>query len=155
TLFGSADAPEGVLRVARRSASFTTCVGGPNDQLPCVGDVDCAPGTCGVATCAGGTNGGQPCHTDGDCPGGEWGPGLFDFSSRLAQGVGPVVVRLGACVGGTNALASCAAGCPGGQCGDFTIAALDPVPLDGLNQSAALNAFVMEEAIENTDLNGD
>jgi len=46
-------------------------------------------------------------------------------------------------------------GCPGGQCGAFTMAALDPVPLDGLNQSEALSCFVMEEAIVNADLNGD
>src|SRR5207244_12083237 len=115
TLFGSIDAPEGVLRIARRSSGFTACAGGTNDGLPCGSAADCAPdanpGTCGPATCNGGAEAGQPCDADRDCPGGECGPGLFDFSSRLAEGVGPVVLRLGACVGGTNALASCTAGC--------------------------------------------
>ena len=38
-----------------------------------------------------------------------------------------VVLRLGACIGGTNALGSCldAADCPGGQCGDARFAQTD------------------------------
>jgi hypothetical protein len=68
-----------------------------------------------------------------------------------------VVVRLGACIGGPSPLAICTNDdqCGGGQCGDFEAAALDPVPLDGLTQSEALNAFVEEEPIAGKDLNGD
>lgn len=70
-----------------------------------------------------------------------------------------MLLRLGACIGRTNPAGPCGddADCPGGQCGAFTLSALDPVPLEGLNQSAALNAFVVEEAIAQpaVDLNGD
>lgn len=71
------------------------------------------------------------------CPGGACAPGdrgLFDFSTRSASGVGPVLVATADIV---------------------TAVALDPVPLDGLNQTAELNAFVREEAIAGRDLNGD
>src|SRR5439155_10704661 len=100
---------------------------------------------------------GQPCRTDGDCPGGECGPSLFAFADRALDGVGPVVLRRGACIGGTQALVACTddASCPGGQCGSFLTMALDPVPLDGLTETPAAFAFVKEEAIEGQDLNGD
>lgn len=129
TFFGSTDAAETVLRLARGAA----CMGGSAAGLSCVND-------------------------DG-CPGGTCDRGLFDFESRLLDGVGPAVLRLGACFGGTSPLATCVddASCAGGQCGDFELVALDPVPLDGLNQSELLNAFVLEEAIPNPpqDFNGD
>src|SRR5262249_35527134 len=73
---------------------------------------------------------GQSCATQGDCPGGECGPGLFDFASR-AEGGGPVVID------------------------NPHVVALDPVPLDGLQQNDAINVFVLEEGIANEDLNGD
>ncbi len=129
TFFGSADAPETVLRLRRGAA----CVGGADSGRACSSDEDCADGTCN--------------------------PGLFDFTSRTVAGSGPVVLRQGACFGGPNALAACADGasCPGGRCADFLLAALDPVPLDGLNQSDQVNAFVLEEAIPDPprDFNGD
>ena len=123
--------------------------GGAHDGLPCTGDATARAGL-RCPACVGGTDAGAPCASDTDCPGGECGPGLFDFSTRLLGDVGPVVLRVGACIGGSNPLGACSidADCPGGQCGAFTLAALDPVPLDGLNQSAALNAFVIEEAID-------
>jgi hypothetical protein len=107
--------------------------------------------------CAGGERSGLDCTTDANCPASECGPGLFDFTTRLAFDAGPVVLRRGACVGGTASLASCSddGECPGGQCGTFSLTALDPVPLDGLAQSETLDAFVLEEALEDRDLNGD
>jgi Tol biopolymer transport system component len=160
TFFGSTDAEETVLRVARHAGVSDQCAGGPNLGLPCTEDAQCAPGTCGAPTCAGGSNAGAPCTSDSDCLGGECGPGLFDFSTRLLSDMGPVVVQRGACVGGSNPGAPCiddSVCLDGGRCESFTAAALDPVPLEGLNQSEDVNAFIMEEAIPNppVDLNGD
>ncbi len=157
TLFGTADAPGSVLRIARRSPTILTCVAGDADGLPCATAGDCPNGTCGAFTCEGGGNAADPCATGADCPGGVCREGLFEFRDRLLAGVGPVVLRLGACLGGATPLASCAsdAECPLGQCGSFALAALDPVPLDGLAQTPVANAFVLNEAIENRDLNGD
>ena len=158
TLFGAADAPASVLRLARRSPRGLTCIGGGNDALPCAAATDCPAGTCGAAVCLGGGSAALPCTGDSDCPGGACVEGLFDFDARLLADVGPVLLRRGTCLGGTAAaLSICDADsdCPGGQCVDFELAALDPVPLDGLNQSDVLNAFVMNEAIEDQDLNGD
>jgi len=159
TFFGSTDAEETVLRFARHRQPSNQCLGGANDDLPCGGAGDCPGGVCAPPICAGGSNAGASCAVDPECPGSECGAGLFDFRTRLLAGRGPVLLRLGACIGGSNAQASCTADgdCPGGQCGAFTMTALDPVPLDGLNQSDAMSAFVLEEAIADpaTDMNGD
>lgn len=157
TLFGSADAPQTVLRIARHDRVVGQCLAGQDAGLPCLTDAQCAGSMCGGPRCTGGSNDGGACAAVADCPGGECGPGLFDFATRAAFDVGPVLLRHGACLGGTNALAACAddAACPGGQCGSFVLTALDPVPLDGLQQSDQINAFVLEEALENRDLNGD
>lgn len=127
TLFGTADAPDTVLRIARRHGS---CGGGGRDGLVCTGDRDCPDGTC-HDTCVRAPD--RPCATDDDCsadggPGGSCGQ-LFDFTGRT----GPIGLVLD----------------------DFSLQALDPVPLDGLNQTAELNAFVLEEAIADQELNGD
>lgn len=142
---------------------FLTCYGGPNDGLPCSGQANdataCAQGACGPSTCsvcAAGTRVGQACRSVADCPGdaavaepacvpgtracaddsqcpaARCGPALFDFASRLsADGRGPLVVD------------------------DVTAKALDPVPLDGLTQTADVNAIVLEEAIRDDDFNHD
>ena len=129
TLFGSADAPETVLRVARRQLAFAcdggtrnglpcadvtdcpgggcgpglqffACVGGTNAGLPCTVADDCPGGTCEPTTCVGGMRAAEPCASDGDCPDGECGPGLFEFRDRMVDGVGPVVIpRLAATQG--------------------------------------------------------
>jgi Tol biopolymer transport system component len=157
TFFGTADAPETVLRLARRSPDFLACAGGANAGLPCTAVGDCPSGSCNPAGCVGGSSVGTPCGADDVCPGGECGPSLFDFRSRLLQGVGPVLLRLGACIGGAVPTRECVADieCPGGQCGAFSAAALDPVPLDGLSQSRETSAFVVAEALVDQDLNGD
>src|SRR5262249_55505417 len=68
TLFGSADAPETVLRIARLSPSGQACAGGANDGMPCTSAADCPGSSCGAAS------------------------PLFDFDTRFASNVGPVVV---------------------------------------------------------------
>lgn len=157
TFFGSADAPDTVLRVARHKNEYSQCSGGANDGLPCFAAGHCTGGTCAPAACSGGPNDGTACSADLECPAGECGAGLFDFTTRFAAGVGPVVIRVGACLGGSAALRPCtgAVDCPGGQCADFLARALDPVPLDGLSQSDDLNAFVVKESLEDDDCNGD
>jgi len=158
TFFGSTDAEETVLRIERHRQPVNQCGAGPNEGLPCGSDSQCAGETCDPPSCVGGAQNGTSCTSDFDCGGGgECGPGLFEFRGRLLGGRGPVVLRRNACIGGDNPLAVCTsdAQCAGGQCGGFSMAALDPVPLDGLNQSASLSSFVMEELIEDVDLNGD
>lgn len=160
TLFGSADAPETVLRIARRSPVFRQCSTGINDGLPCIEDSDCPVGNCVSAKCVGGDNGGASCTADTDCPGGECGPSLFDFSTRYEGSVGPVVVSrfgMGVCQGGSNEGLPCTddLACPGSVCVVYRLEAQDPVPLDGLNQTEKLNAFVVSEAVNAQDLNGD
>src|SRR5262249_17791761 len=102
TLFGSADAPDTVLRIASRM-------------------------------CPAGTNAGMPCTGAADCPGSTCEP-LFDFSTRFASGVGPVVVpRFGAGVcQDTSQPCTDDASCGGSRCVAYRAVAKDPVPLDGL-----------------------
>lgn len=157
TFFGTADAPNTVLRVARRTEAARECDGGSNAGLPCVAIGDCPQGTCGGARCHDGPLNGQPCSAHADCDGGTCGPALFEFRQRLLGGVGPVVLRRGVCEGGGNDGQSCTddSECAAGHCSSFIAQALDPVPLDGLVQSETTNALAMEEAIVDVDLNGD
>jgi hypothetical protein len=157
TFFGTADAPETVLRLERRSRTFQQCAGGPRNGIPCNADFECAGNSCAATVCNGGSNDTLACGSDVDCPGGECGPSLFDFTTRALAGVGPVLLRLGACLGGTNPEGACVVDgdCPGGQCGDFTIEALDPVPLDGLKRTDEAFAFVVNEALTDEALNND
>jgi hypothetical protein len=157
TLLGSVDAPRTVLRIARHGGVSRECGGGPNAGLPCTEDAQCPASACAGPTCRRGGSAGSPCTGPADCPGGECGPGLFDFVSRRLAAVGPIVLRRGACIGGQAPLAACTqdATCAGGQCGDFTAVALDPVPLEGLQQTATLFDFVKQEPIVQRDLNGD
>ncbi len=107
TLFGTADAPETVLRIARRQ-------------------------------CLGGDRGGLACRADTECPSGTCSPPLFDFSSRVTDAVGPVVV-------------------PRAR---LAVEARDPVPLDALVGTDELLAYVVPEALAgagggSADLNRD
>lgn len=143
--FGTADAPETVIRISRQAAEYGQCTGGIDDGLPCRSDTDCCVsladctppavplGTCGGRTCfVDGLRTADPCTGVSDCAAGECGPGLFDFASRGfddgAGPVGPVLID------------------------DLTAVALDPVPLEGLIQTESANAFVKEEAIVARDL---
>ncbi len=177
TLFGSADAPETILRLARRSPNFTECHGGGNAGLPCTASGDCPSGTCGPTTCASGSNLGSACGRDADCAGGECGPSLFEFRARYLDSKGPLVLPrfvtanlaarrsvaavasllAGTCQAGLNESDPCSvdADCPGSVCVGYRLVAQDPVPLEGLNQTADLNAFVVSEGVDGKDLNGD
>ena len=157
TFFGSADAPQTTIRLARRSSIFAACTAGAHAGLPCEAAADCPGSSCGAARCVGGSRAGLVCTSDTGCPGGECGSSLFEFRDRLLLGSGPVLLRRGTCSAGSRALEPCSDDndCPGSQCASFEIAALDPVPLDGLSQSPAANAFVVAEAIAAADLNGD
>ena len=155
-LFGSADAPETVLRIARRSPAFQQCHDGSADGRPCAVTADCPEGACGAARCVGGSADGSDCEQDADCPGGECGATLFDFRPRMTDG-GPIAVARfgsGLC---QDSLASvprrCT--CPSSRCVGLSRAAEDPVPLEGLIESADLFATVVPEAIDGRDLNGD
>ena len=148
TLFGSVDAAIGVMRIARRmpldSGVYRACSSGTNDGLPCIEAGDCPAGTCGQTTCyqSDGTPTSTPCTRDADCAGGSvCGPSLFDFSDRLDEGVGPILIPSSA----------------------FSLDAENPVPLEGLLETPSMFAFVELEAIANQggagpteqDLNGD
>lgn len=160
-LFGSADAPYTILRVARRGPDLRVCSGGGNDGRPCAGDADCPSGTCTTATCVGGSNPGTPCTNDVQClGGGECGAGLFDLSGLLQSGVGPIVLNrlsaAGVCDDGTNAGLPCPANaCPGSACVNYRARAGIPVPLDSLFASDRLFAFGASELLAGSDLNGD
>lgn len=107
TLFGTADAPETVLRLARRA-------------------------------CEGGSRAGFACTDASGCPDGACVGPLFDFSSRLVDGVGPIVI----------------------PAESLAVEARDPVPLDALVETDQLLAYVVPERLlaaerDNGDLNGD
>ncbi len=155
--FGSADAPRSVLRIARRAPGFRACTAGARAGQPCAADEECPDGGCDPPTCVTGPRAGAACVMDADCPTSECGPSLFDFRSRPFAGTGPLVLRVERCLGGANASGICSndGDCPGGQCGSFRAAALDPVPLEGLNQTPLANVLVQAEGISDRDLNGD
>jgi cysteine-rich repeat protein len=127
TLFGTIDAPESVIRIARERR------------------------------CAGGRRDGDPCAAPTECPGGSCNLGGFDFARRVVAGVGPVLLRRGACVGGSAPLAACAtdAECPGGQCGVFTAGDRGVAPLDAQLATPALDAVLVPERVAAKDLNAD
>ena len=185
TLFGSADAPYTILRIARRSETFQQCSGGVNGGLPCneaadcpgacgagvnagkrcATDADCpssacgTAGTCGSTACFGGTRNGQACNSDGNCPNGECGPALFDVATfGVGAGAGPLVLsRFGAgvCQEDTNATCATNGNCTSGPCVGYALQASNPVPLEGLTSSQDVFAFVVSEAIDGVDRNGD
>lgn len=132
-LFGTADAARSVLRIARRSRDGRACDGGAEAGRPCHGDEDCGGGRCAQATCTAGARAGLHCTADPECPGGECGPSLFDFSTRLRDGIGPIVL----------------------EPGQFEAVAAQAVPLDGLVQTEQAQAVVVAEALSGEDENGD
>lgn len=141
-LFGSVDAPFGVIRIARRADGLKECVAttGPSGT-PCFADADCGAGaTCEPARCRDGaavTN--TTCSSDATCvtavgPGAQCGPALFDFARRASgEGCGPVEVLPN----------------------EYTAKAGELVPLEALIETDAFFAFGRLERFENADLNGD
>ncbi len=133
-LFGSVDAPVGVMRIARRisteAGAYQQCNGGPNTGSPCLAAEDCPSGTCSATVCyeSNGSPTATACTRDTQCLGAGQicGPSLFDFSDRLgAGGVGPVLI-------------------PSTQ---YALNAQNPVPLEGLLETSSMFAFVELEAI--------
>ncbi len=162
TLFGSADAPYTILRIQRRSTAFQECSGGANAQLPCNVPADCPGGSCGPTSCNSGPDIGDPCTTDADCRQAECGPALFGLAPlTVGDGTGPAVVtRLvtsGSGVCDLDTAQSCGNGTCGidGPCVAYHMEAQTPVPLEGLNQTADVSAFVVSEALAGRELNGD
>lgn len=81
----------------------------------------------------------------------------FDFSTRLLDGRGPVVLRRNTCLGGRRTLLACASDtdCPDGQCGAFTLEAREPAPIDGLLSTTNHYVLVTAEGIARASLNSD
>jgi hypothetical protein len=167
TLFGATKSPYTILRLARRGDTFQECAGGTHAGRPCNEVGDCPGGTCGATTCGGA--GGMPCTTDTDCPGSECGPALFDpieLSAFVDGGTGPLIVNrfgangdAGVCQSATTQTcttgpADCSAGAVG-PCVGYALEAETPVPLLGLRASELLADFVVGEAVDGVDRNGD
>ena len=152
TLFGTADAPYTILRLARRNGR---CAGGVNVNQPCTQNLDCPGSTCPTA-CAGGPNDGLVCTNDGECAPGKCGA-LFDVASLA--GAGPLVIpRLGPGVCQSDVATTCSADATCGTdapCVLYAAEAQTPVPLDGLVQTSDVFAFVVSESVQARDLNGD
>jgi cysteine-rich repeat protein len=116
-----------------------TPIADPNatDALSLLGSVDAPVGVIRVQRrgCVRGGDQGRACSQDTDCGTGGACRTLFDFSDRLAAGLGPVLIA---------------------RAGDeLRLDAQSPVPLDGLIESESMFAFVANEAIEEERLNDD
>lgn len=146
TLFGTADAPASVLRIARYRG---VCAGGENAERPCASALDCPGGAC-PAACAGGSRDGLRCGHDGECPGGRCGQ-LFDFASRTVSPLGPLALDRTAAAG-PAAHTSARAGIISTR---FDGEAVGPAALDGLAQSDTVNSFVLSEGLTGQRLNVD
>ncbi|RMD83332.1 MAG: hypothetical protein D6815_06850 [Candidatus Dadabacteria bacterium] len=165
TLFGSADAPHTVLRIARRAKQPAECVGGPHDGLPCNEAADCPAGTCGPTTCNGGPSAGAPCTSDAECGGAECGPALFELRDRLFDGIGPIVIsrdpdpsagQNGVCENDEALTCLTNTDCGvGGRCVRYRLSAEEAVPLDGILETSEVLALVASEDAAGEDLNGD
>src|SRR5581483_3099025 len=155
TLFGTADAPYTVLRLARR---VDTCAAGLKQGIACLTNADCPGSTC-PTTCAGGPNDGMVCTSDAQCTPARCGK-LFDLGVFTSQsGTGPLVLtRLGPgfCQADTSTTCTTDGDCgTHAPCVGYAMQAETPVPLDGLVQSSNVFAFVVNEGVAGKSLNGD
>jgi hypothetical protein len=162
TLFGSADAPYTILRVARGSDVGRQCNGGANGGQPCNVADECLGGTCAQSVCAGGSSSGSPCRSDSECPGGGLcGPKLFDFSVlAVDDGTGPAILprsadgAFGICHDDVGV--ECTSNCgPGGPCVTYKLEAGVTVPLDSLVPRDEIGELTATERIDGIDLNKD
>lgn len=161
TLFGTADAPSTVLRLAQRRGR---CAGGSLDGSACAADVDCVDGAC-VDACAGGPNDGLACTKANECPAGRCGA-LFDpaiFRALAANG-GPVAISRtapplpGACQLEPHTPCAGNADCagPGNLCVLYGFQANNPVGLESLTQgTTGVLAFTAGETLDLVDRTGD
>ena len=138
SLFGSADAPNTVLRFARNRG---TCSGGSRSGQACSNDLDCTGGACAVT--------GQNFN--------------FGIVSQVPSGGALVIPRpasglppVGICQANQAQLCSATPDCSGnGPCQTYTYEAHFPVPLDGLASSEQTRTFSVRESIDGVDRNGD
>ena len=168
-LFGSADAPYTILRLARRAG---TCACGTKTGQACVLNSDCpAPGnSCGAVqarcptSCVGGTNAGTICTSDSDCSGGGRCGVLFPDFRPLTKNGGPLVLARqtpdvdAICQVAPHADCTADAQCTGtgDPCVTYAFEAITPVPLESLTAgSTDVFAFTVNEAVALRDLNGD
>jgi len=160
SLFGSADAPYTILRMARRSDAPGTCDGGASEDTPCNDDGDCPGGACGAARCVGGSEDDNTCLGDVQCPGGACGAALFDLGALVTgAGTGPAVVGRSADLAGIcqdDVTELCTPGtCSSGPCVAYRLAAGPPVPLEGLVPRDELGELTLSERVDVVDRNGD
>jgi hypothetical protein len=154
SLFGSADAPYTILRLARRSGK---CNGGPNTGTACTGPESCAGSPCDTV-CVGGPNDGTFCTSGSQCtPGGTCGT-LFNFAPLI--GAGPLILpRLGPGICQTTKGPCTMNGdCPGGvndPCVFYALEAQAPFDLNSFKQTAGTSSFVVREGTAARDLDGD
>ena len=160
-LFGSADAPYTILRLARGSDAGAVCSGGANAGAPCNEALDCPGGSCNQATCVGGASDGLACFTDEQCGAGVCGPKIFNFAGLLSSGgtsAGFVPRDTGGLPGFCQGDPSqtCNANCGlDGPCVFYKLEAGPPVPLDDLVARDELADLAITERIDNVDRNGD
>ncbi|MEO2137719.1 MAG: hypothetical protein ABGY28_09725 [bacterium] len=171
-LFGSADAPVTVLRLAALSPDDTVCsaVDPLLEDVPCTENTACGGGTCGSAKCVGGSNAGLACTDSSVCTGGgTCGIPLFDFSDRMYNSAtnGAVVIDksdLLAKIAGVEEGACSISGdpcdlanpcLPGESCVNFRMSIAGSAPLEGIYSTDTLYAFVTEEEVEDDQLNDD
>ncbi len=157
SLFGSADAPYTILRIARHAG---TCSNAPGKA--CVLATDCpAGGTC-PSTCVGGGTPGASCASDGQCSGGRCGA-LFDDFRPIVAGGGPFTLPraplgIGVCQLEPHQTCTLPIDCAGvgNTCVTYAFEARTPVPLESLSEGTADQfAFTVEERVDLTDRNGD
>ena len=167
-MFGLADAPQSVLRIARRAKpgqGFRRCsASSSNAGDPCRSDGRCPGGNCEVQTRCLPSNT-SACTSDADCTptGDECGQSAHQMASRKKDGVGPVEIpRVGTtgrvCNGGPHDGKTCAANgnCPGGApCVDYRAQALWHAPLQSTVATDDLVVTVLSEFRLNRDLDGD
>lgn len=157
TLFGSADAPYTILRIARHAGR---CSNAP--ARTCVASTDCpSGGTCPNA-CVGGGTPGAACASDAQCAGGRCGALFADFRPVVAGG-GPIALPrtpIGSGVCQLDPHESCTqptdcAGA-GNTCVAYALEARTPVPLESLSAGTPDQfAFTVEERVDLADHNGD
>ncbi len=160
-LFGTADAPYTILRVARGSDTGQACLAGANAGMPCNIDSECPGGTCEPTSCVGGAFNGSSCSGPFDCPDGFCGDSLFDFSILVSEGgIGPVILPrsanglTGMCQ--DNPSASCSGDCGiDGPCVFYKLEAGPPVPLEDLVARDELADMTITERIDGIDRNDD
>ncbi len=153
SLFGSADAPYTILRLARRHGQ---CSAGGRAGLACSNDTDCPGGSC-PSTCVGSPA--ALCSNDTDCGvNGPCGRNFdFDVIPEVPSGGALVFDRSsndGMCQADLTQMctASCGVDSP---CVNYAYEGKLPVPLDGFRASELAHSFASLESIDGVDRNGD